>query len=81
MKFTFDYKETLERRISIDADNLEEAITELKRRVNDEEIILGSEDFAGGQISIPLGDNWFELDKDGAPIKDLYYYDLIIDYW
>jgi len=81
MKFTFDYEETLTRRVRINADSIEQAITELKRRIDDEEIVLNAEDFAGGKISIPLGDNWLELDKDGTPIKELDYYDLIIDYW
>jgi len=81
MKFVFDYEETLTRRINVDANSLEQAIAELKRRIDEEEIVLDAEDFAGGKISIPLGANWLELDKDGTPIKELDYYDLIIDYW
>ena len=59
MQFVFDYEETLIRRIIVDADCLSNAIKEVERRIEDEEIILTSEDFASGQISMPLEENYF----------------------
>lgn len=82
MKFTFDYKETLERRVTIEADNLAEAILEVERRIDDEEIVLSAEDFAGGQLSMPLETTCFpRLECYGEVVKGREGLDLVIDFW
>ena len=83
MTFTFDYEETLIRRISIDANSLLDAIAELRRRLDDEEIVLDSEDFAGGKISMPMEKNFLpQLERLGASVDfDVKDVDLVIDYW
>lgn len=82
MKFTFDYEETLTRRIVIDAGNLTEAINEIERRINDEEIVLGAEDFAGGEIRMPLDANFLpQLQHYGESVKDIQGLDILIDCW
>lgn len=82
MKFTFDYKETLERRVTIEADSLAEAIREINRRIMQEEIVLDAEDFAGGKITMPLDANPFpRLEFCGEVEKDLEGLDLVIDCW
>lgn len=82
MKFTFDYEETLTRRIIIDAGNLTEAINEIERRINNEEIVLGAEDFAGGEIRMPLDANFLpQLQHYGESVKDIQGFDILIDCW
>lgn len=82
MKFTFDYEETLTRRVVIDAENLAEAINEIERRINDEEIVLDAEDFAGGEIRMPLDANFLpRLQYYGESMKDIQGLNILIDYW
>lgn len=82
MKFTFDYEETLTRRIVIDAKNLSNAIKELERRIDQEEIVLGAEDFVGGKISMPLMENFLPtLENCGEPVRNKENLDIVIDYW
>lgn len=82
MKFTFDYEEILQRRVVIDANSLSDAIKEIERRIEDEEIVLDSQDFAGGKISMPLEDNFFpSLESYGDSVKDKKGLDIVIDYW
>ena len=82
MKFMFDYEEVLQRRVVIEADCLSDAIKEVERRIEDEEIVLGAEDFAGGQISMPLEENTLpNLELYGETVKDKNNLDLVIDYW
>ena len=82
MKFTFDYKETLERRVTIEAGTLAEAILEIGRRIEQEEIVLSAEDFAGGEITMPLENTLFpRLEHYGEVVKDLEGLDLVIDCW
>ena len=82
MKFTFDYKETLERRVTIEADNFAEAILEVERRIDQEEIVLGAEDFAGGKITVPLEANSFpRLEFYGEAEKDPEGLDLVVNCW
>lgn len=82
MKFTFDYEEVLTRRVVIEADSVAEAIKEVERRIEDEEIVLGAEDFAGGKISMPLDVNFLPtLEKCGEILKDKQDLDLVVDYW
>ena len=82
MKFTFDYEETLTRRVVIDADCLGDALREIERRIEDEEIVLGSEDFVGGQISMPLEENFLPQLRDcGEDVKDKHDLDIVVDFW
>ena len=82
MKFVFDYEETLARRITIDADCLSDAIKEVERRIEDEEIVLCAEDFASGQISMPLEENYLpQLRHCGDSVEDKYDLDILVDYW
>ena len=82
MKFTFDYKETLERRVVIEADCLSDAIKEIESRIENEQIVLCAEDFAGGKISMPLKNNFLpQLEHYGESVKDKNGFDLVIDYW
>lgn len=82
MKFIFDYEETLTRRVVIDADNLAKAIKELERKIDEEEIILGAEDFAGGTIKMPLECNHLpQLELFGESVENKDGLDIVIDYW
>jgi len=82
MKFVFDYEETLTRRVVIDADCLSDALHEIERRIEDEEIILGAEDFAGGQISMPMEENFLpQLNHCGESVKDINDLDIVVDFW
>lgn len=82
MKFTFDYKETLVRRVTIDAVCLSEAITQIERMIEDEEIVLNSEDFVGGEIRMPLEENFLpQLEYCGESVKDKSDMDILIDFW
>lgn len=80
MKFTFDYEETLVRRIMIDANSLADAIKELERQIDNEIIVLNSEDFVGGEIRMPLAENFLpQLQFCGESIKDKANLDIVID--
>ena len=82
MKFTFEYEETLQRRVVIEENTLAAAIMEIERRIEDEEIVLGAEDFAGGKISMPLTENTLpHLELYGEDVKGKEGLDLVIDYW
>ena len=82
MKFTFDYEDTLTRRVVIDASCLSDAIKEIERRIEDEEIILGAEDFIGGEIRMPLEENLIpQLELYGESVKAKEGLDILIDMW
>lgn len=82
MKFTFDYEETLTRRIVIEASNLGEAMQEMYRRIDEEEIVLGAEDFAGGTIKMPLEENYsLQLQHFGESVENKDGLDIVVDYW
>lgn len=82
MKFTFDYKETLTRRVVIEADTMADAIQEIERRINAEEIVLDSEDFVGGEITMPLDENSLpQLRSYGEDVEDKNDLDLVVDFW
>ena len=82
MKFMFNYEEVLQRRVVIEADCLSDAIKEVERRIEDEEIVLCAEDFAGGKISMPLAENTLpSLELYGETVKNKDDLDLVIDYW
>ena len=82
MKFIFDYEEVLQRRVVIEADRLSDAIKEVERKIEDEEIVLDAEDFAGGKISMPLEENTLpHLESYGEDMKNKNGLDLVIDYW
>ena len=82
MKFTFDYEETLSRRIRIEADTLSEAIKEVESRIEKEQIVLCAEDFAMGKITMPLEENFLpQLEKYGDLVENKEGLDIVIDYW
>ena len=82
MKFTFDYKETLERRVVIEADTMADAIQEMERRIDAEEIVLDSGDFVGGEIAMPLDENFLPQLRDcGENVEDKDDLDIVVDYW
>ena len=82
MKFVFDYEETLQRRVTIHADNLGEAIQTIQKRIEDEKIVLDAEDFAGGKISMPMEENFLpQLQRYCEDVTDKNGLDLVIDYW
>jgi hypothetical protein len=82
MKFTFDYEETLVRRVVVDASCLSDAITQIEHMIENEEIVLGAEDFAGGEIRMPLGENFLPQLRDcGASVESKEDMDIVIDFW
>ena len=82
MKFMFDYEETLTRRVTIDATRLSEAIAQIEQMIENEEIVLGAEDFASGEIRMPLEENYFpQLQSYGEAVKDKSDMDIVIDFW
>lgn len=82
MKFVFDYEEILTRRVVIDADCLGDALHEIERRIEDEEIVLGAEDFVGGQISMPMTENFLpQLRNCGEDVKNIKDLDIVVDLW
>ena len=82
MKFTFDYEETLSRRVRIEADTLAEAIKEVESRIEKEQIVLCAEDFAMGKITMPLEENFLpQLEKYGDLVENKEGLDIVIDYW
>jgi len=82
MKFTFDYKEILTRRIVIEADTMADAIQEIERRIDAEEIVLNSEDFVGGEITMPLDENSLpQLRNCGEDVENKNDFDIVVDFW
>ncbi len=82
MQFTFDYRETLERRIIIEADSMADAIQEIERRIDTEEIVLNSEDFVGGEITMPLEENSLpRLRNYGEDVENKNSLDIMVDFW
>lgn len=82
MKFVFDYKETLERRVTIEADTLGEAIATMNHRLEKEQIVLGADDFAGAELRMPLSENVLpRLQEYGENVKDNDSLDILIDFW
>lgn len=82
MKFTFDYEETLTRRVIIEANTLIDAIEELECKISAEEIVLGAEDFAGGTIKMPLECNCLpRLELLGEPVESKDGLNIVIDCW
>ena len=84
MKFVFDYEETLSRRVSVDADNLGNAIDTIRNMIDREQIVLCAEDFCTGKISLPLSENspyFVRLELCGEPMKDVEDIDIVIEEW
>lgn len=84
MRYVFDYEETLVRRVEIYADDLGKAINEMHRRINEEEIVLNSEDFAGGKLSMPVAENYMiNVTDEGERMSDeaVSCMDIEIDWW
>lgn len=82
MKFVFDYKETLEKRVTIEAENLGDAIAAMNHRIETEQIVLGADDFAGAELRMPLSENYLpRLQEYGENVKDKDALDILIDFW
>lgn len=84
MKFVFDYEETLIRRVSVNADNLGDAIATIRAMIDNEIIVLNSEDFCGGRITLPLSENspyYVRVEKCGETVKDVSDLDIVIEEW
>jgi hypothetical protein len=82
MKFTFDYKEILSRRITIEASSFLSAAEILREKLDDGEIILNSEDFTGAEITMPLCENFLpQLRDSGEDVEDKGNFDILIDFW
>lgn len=84
MKFVFDYEETLSRRVSVNADNLGDAIAAIHNMIDNETIVLRSEDFLAGKISLPLEENspyYVRVEKCGETVKDVSDLDIVIEEW
>lgn len=84
MKFVFDYEETLSRRVSVNADNLGDAIATIRNMIDNETIVLRSEDFLAGKISLPLEENspyYVRVEKCGETVKDVSDLDIVIEEW
>ena len=82
MKFIFDYKEILARRVVVEAETMADAIKEIERRIDAEEIVLDSEDFAGGEITMPLDENFLPQLRDcGEDVKNKNDLDIVLEFW
>lgn len=82
MKFTFDYEETLTRRVKIDADSFMDAVEILKNKIDNEDIVLDSSDFVGAEIRMPLSENFLpQLERYGESVEVNGDIDLVIDFW
>lgn len=84
MRFVFDYEETLSRRVSVDADNLGDAINTIRSMIDNEQIVLCAEDFCTGKISLPLGENspyYVRIELCGEPMKNTEDINIIIEEW
>lgn len=82
MKFTFDYEETLMRSITIEADSLAQAIIKIENQIDNQEIVLTTEDFLSGKISMPLDKNILpRLVNCGEDVKVADDFEIVIDFW
>lgn len=86
MKFTFDYEETLSRRVTIDAKNFQDAMNQLYEMIDNCDLVLSADDFSSGKISIPLGKNLNfvpRLEYLGEEMEDTDSedYDMVLDWW
>lgn len=85
MKFTFDYEETLTRRVVIDGHNVAEALAKVHQMIDDETLVLNASDFATGRIRMPLNKNdnfMLRLEREGEEVDEYGEdYSLVIDWW
>ena len=82
MEYTFDYKETLVRRVKIEAKSFSEAVEILKNKIDNEDIVLDSSDFVGGEIRMPLEENsWPQLQVYGESVVNKEGFELVVDIW
>lgn len=82
MKFTFDYEETLMRRIVIEADHLSDAIRELEDKIDKGEIDLDQNDFLSAEVRMPVSENFLpHLQRFGEIVKGVEDLDIVIDCW
>lgn len=82
MTYTFDYEETLSRRVRITASNLGEALRILYADIEAQNIVLSAEDFSGAKVSMPLDENpYIGLKDEGEDVKDVSCMDIELDWW
>lgn len=82
MKFYFDYEETLCRRIEISADSLSDAIKKLENEIDNENIVLDSSDFVGGEIRMPIEKNFLpQIQHYGESVENVEGLDIVVDIW
>ena len=82
MKYTFDYEETLQRRVEVYADNLGEAILKIRNQVDNQELVLSGDDWIGSKLSIPAEVNpMVRITDEGKEIEDVSCMDIEIDWW
>ena len=82
VKFYFDYEETLCRRIEISADSLVDAIKKLEDEIDNENIVLDSSDFVGGEIRMPVEENFLpQVQCYGESVENVKGLDIVIDLW
>lgn len=82
MKYVFDIEETLCRRVTIDTDTLANAIEEITYKLDEEEIVLDATDFVGGELRMPLENNFLPyLEVCGNQFTQTEDMDIILEIW
>lgn len=83
MKYTFTVEETLAKDVTINADNLGEAIVDFFKKYNNQEIVLAGDDFVAGELKLHFGgDNpYVSLEDCFEPVEDSGDYAIIIHQW
>ena len=83
MKFVFDYEEVLSRRVTIDANNIADAVKQVHAAIENCSIVLDSDDFLSAAIKMPLEQNphTVRLEYYGENVKNPEEFDIVIDEW
>lgn len=70
------------RRVVIEADTMADAIQEIERRIDAEEIVLSAEDFVEGEITMPLDENFLpQLQSYGEKVDIKDGMNILINVW
>lgn len=82
MEYTFDYEETLVRRVKIEAKSFLDAVEILKNKIDNEDLVLDSSDFVSAEIRMPLEENYSpQLQVYGESVVDKRGFELVVDFW
>lgn len=82
MKYTFDYEETLMRRVEVYADNLGDAIVKIHQQIDNQKLVLGGDDWVGSKLSIPVEVNpMVRVTDEGKEVEDVSCMDIEVDWW